>query len=84
MEEAEVADRIALISDGRILALDTPSALKQRIGGGVILLSTEDDAAAQAWLQARGHAVESSERGLMLTGDDPAALLPAQGNMVLK
>ncbi len=77
MEEAEVADRIALISDGRILALDTPSALKQRIGGGVILLSTEDDTAAQAWLQEHGHAVESSERGLMLVGDDPATLLPA-------
>ncbi len=77
MEEAEVADRIALISDGRILALDTPSALKQRIGGGVILLSTEDDSVAQAWLLEHGYAVESSERGLMLVGDDPAALLPA-------
>ncbi len=36
MEEAEVADRIALIDAGRIVALDTPRALKARIGGGVI------------------------------------------------
>jgi ABC-2 type transport system ATP-binding protein len=76
MEEAEVADRIALIDAGRIVALDTPRALKARLGGGVIRLETDDDALARNWLVERGHGVESSGRGLMLLHQDPAALLP--------
>ena len=54
MEEAEIADRIALIDSGRIVALDTPRALKARVGGGIIRLQTDDDAQARAWLDGEG------------------------------
>ena len=77
MEEADVADRIALINKGEIIALDTPQELKNRIGGGVILLSTEDDARASAWLAEHGHKPETSERGIVLVSREPAAVLPA-------
>ncbi len=76
MEEAEVADRIALIDKGRIIALGTPSELKQRIGGGVILLATEDDPGAFEWLTAQGYKPEQSERGILLVSAEPAAILP--------
>jgi ABC-2 type transport system ATP-binding protein len=76
MEEAEVADRIALIDHGRIVALDTPRALKARIGGGVIRLKTADDGAAREWLAGRGIAAEPGAGELMLVQDDPAAVLP--------
>ena len=76
MEEAEVADRIALIDKGRIIALGTPQELKQRIGGGVILLTTEDDARAFAWLTEQGYKPEKSERGILLVSAEPAAVLP--------
>ncbi|HVS53118.1 MAG TPA: ATP-binding cassette domain-containing protein [Opitutaceae bacterium] len=76
MEEAEVADRIALIDAGRIVALDTPRALKARIGGGVIRLQTVDDAQARAWLGARGYALEPDTQQLTLIHADPAAVLP--------
>ncbi|HEY4301041.1 MAG TPA: ATP-binding cassette domain-containing protein [Candidatus Didemnitutus sp.] len=77
MEEAEVADRIALIDSGRFVALDTPAALKARLGGGVVQLKCEDDAKARDWLAARGYAVEITARdGLMIVHDDPAAILP--------
>jgi ABC-2 type transport system ATP-binding protein len=76
MEEAEVADRIALIDAGRIVALDTPAALKARLGGGVIRLQTDDDARASAWLGARGYAPEAGAAGLMLVQADPAAVMP--------
>ena len=59
MEEAEVADRIALIDTGRIIALGTPKELKNRIGGGVILLGTEDDAKARDWLTDKGYKPET-------------------------
>lgn len=51
MDEAERADRIAIIDHGRIIALDTPENLKATIGGDVILMRTSDDARAAARLQ---------------------------------
>jgi ABC-2 type transport system ATP-binding protein len=76
MEEAEVADRIALIAEGRIVALDTPSALKARLGGGVIRLRTADDTQARAWLTERGYAPAPGVEPLMLEQKDPAAVVP--------
>ncbi len=76
MEEAEVADRIALIDAGRIVALDTPRALKARLGGGVIRLQTEDDTLARTWLAERGWAADAGKAELMLVHADPAAVLP--------
>jgi len=76
MEEAEVADRIALIDKGQIIALGKPSELKQRIGGGVILLATEDDPRAFTWLTEQGYKPEKSERGILLVSAEPAAILP--------
>jgi len=38
MDEAErVADRVAIIDHGQLLVLDTPRALKERVGGGDVL-----------------------------------------------
>jgi ABC-2 type transport system ATP-binding protein len=76
MEEADVADRIALIDGGRVIALDTPGALKSRLGGGVIRLKTADDVAAAAWLTERGFKPERHAAGLRLIHADPAAVLP--------
>lgn len=52
MEEAEIAHRIALIAEGEIVALDTPDALRDQVGGGLLRLDTEDNAAALRWLHA--------------------------------
>ncbi|HWC30317.1 MAG TPA: ATP-binding cassette domain-containing protein [Dehalococcoidia bacterium] len=43
MDEAEACDRIAVIDGGQIIALDTPSGLKARLGGDVITVSAEDN-----------------------------------------
>lgn len=43
MEEADrLCDRVAIIDHGKIAALDTPSALKQGLGGERIILGTEE------------------------------------------
>lgn len=76
MEEAEVADRIALIDSGKIVALDTPRALKARLGGGVIRLKTEDDRAARAWLVDKGFSPEAGEGDLRVLHADPASVIP--------
>jgi ABC-2 type transport system ATP-binding protein len=75
MEEAEVADRIALIDSGRIVALGTPLELKAQIGGGVIRLETADNAQARAWLGQHNFSVEAGSP-LMLVHPDAAGVLP--------
>jgi ABC-2 type transport system ATP-binding protein len=44
MEEADKCTRLAVMARGRLLACDTPSALKDQIGGDVITLTTENPA----------------------------------------
>jgi ABC-2 type transport system ATP-binding protein len=53
LDEAENCDRIAVIDHGRIVALDTPSALRSAVGGDLITLSTAGGEAAAAELRAR-------------------------------
>jgi ABC-2 type transport system ATP-binding protein len=42
MEEAERCDRLAILNEGKLVALGMPTELKQEIGGDVILLDTPD------------------------------------------
>jgi ABC-2 type transport system ATP-binding protein len=43
MEEAQrLCHRVAIIDEGQIIALDTPSALIQSLGGGILVLGLED------------------------------------------
>ncbi len=51
MEEAEHAERIAVIDHGQIVALDTPEALKDMVGGDVVRLRTSDSELAIPRLQ---------------------------------
>jgi len=51
MEEAENADRIAVIDHGQIVALDTPEALKDMVGGDVVRLRTSNSELAIPRLQ---------------------------------
>ncbi|MDE2149276.1 MAG: ABC transporter ATP-binding protein [Gammaproteobacteria bacterium] len=76
MEEAEVAQRIAMIDRGRVVADGSPTALKARIGGGVIWLNTADDAGACDWLLARGLPAERAQHGVLLVDPAPAERLP--------
>ncbi|SHJ20985.1 ABC-2 type transport system ATP-binding protein [Clostridium amylolyticum] len=43
MDEAEFCDRIAIIDDGRIIALETPESLKNSLGGDIMEISTKDN-----------------------------------------
>src|SRR5260370_14758711 len=46
MDEAEHCDRIAIIDHGKIVAIDTPEALKASVGKDRVQIHTADDAAA--------------------------------------
>lgn len=54
MDEADVnCDRIGIIDHGKIIALDTPTCLKDAVGGDVITLRTTDNAAALEEIRRR-------------------------------
>ena len=42
LEEAERADRIAIMDQGKLAALDTPTALQAAVGGDAITIRTSD------------------------------------------
>ncbi len=71
MDEAERCDRIAIIDNGRIGALDTPSALKASVGHDRVRVVTADDDAAEALIGER-LGVETTREGgalVVLTPD---------------
>jgi ABC-2 type transport system ATP-binding protein len=53
MDEAEYCDRIAIMDQGQIIVLDTPQALKAKVGKDRVQIQTDDDEAAIAALRER-------------------------------
>ncbi len=76
MEEAEYADRIAIIDEGRIVALDTPAALKATVGADTVELHTSDDAAAVRALEAAGLEFLRRDEGIVVSVADGESQVP--------
>ena len=77
MDEAEYAERIAIIDHGSIIALDTPDVLKASVGTDTVEVETADDPAALASLRLAGYKVERTEGGLTaFVADEEAAVGP--------
>lgn len=53
MEEADRCDMVAIMDQGRIVAFDTPAALKRRLSGDVVMMNVADIAAFQPRLNHR-------------------------------
>jgi ABC-2 type transport system ATP-binding protein len=77
MDEAENCDRIAIIDQGRIVALDTPAALKAGVGKDRVSISTADDKAAIAALKDKFELEAKMVEGLVtFSVADGAAFVP--------
>ncbi len=55
MEEAERCDRLAILNEGKLVALGTPAELKREIGGDVILLDARDAESMAARIRTLFH-----------------------------
>jgi ABC-2 type transport system ATP-binding protein len=53
LEEADKADRIAILHEGRLVALDTPQALRATVGGDSITIQTAEPRALCAAIETR-------------------------------
>jgi ABC-2 type transport system ATP-binding protein len=66
MDEAEWCDRIAIMDNGEIVALDAPDTLKAEVGTDRVVIHTDDNEAAIAALQERfGVEARMSEGAVM-------------------
>lgn len=75
MEEAEYCDRIGIIDDGRLVALDTPAALKRSVGQDVVSFTTSDDErAAQDVSQWLERPVQRENGTLSVEGENGQSL----------
>ena len=66
MDEAEKADRIAIIDHGKIVALDTPGKLKSMVGKDIITIKTDDNHKAAEEMKER-YQIEARNDGEELT-----------------
>ena len=76
MDEAEYADRVAIIDHGLIVATGTPDELKRQVGEDTIDLVTADNLAAAAHLEAAGFRVRCGEDHLVVFAGDGEAEVP--------
>jgi ABC-2 type transport system ATP-binding protein len=77
MEEAEVCDRIAIMDQGQIVALDTPARLKAGVGADRIRIETDDDLAAIAAIAATfGIEAQLSEGAVTFSVPSGEAFVP--------
>jgi ABC-2 type transport system ATP-binding protein len=53
MEDAERCDRVGILHEGRLVALGAPQALKQRIGGDIVVIKSADPHGLQKKLRER-------------------------------
>ena len=66
MEEAEKADRIAIIDYGKLVALDTPERLKEIVSKDIISLKTDDNDRAAEEIR-RHYQIKARHDGKELT-----------------
>ncbi|MBV8780528.1 MAG: ATP-binding cassette domain-containing protein [Phycisphaerae bacterium] len=64
MDEADRCDRLAIMDHGKLLACDTPSNLKERIGGDVITLTTNDPQRVRDYLRLPEDQIRQFDRTL--------------------
>jgi ABC-2 type transport system ATP-binding protein len=77
MDEAEHCDRIAIINEGRIVALGTPEKLKAAIGKDRVQISTDDDQAAIAALDSEFGITAAVREGMVtMAVPDGAGFVP--------
>ncbi len=75
LEEADKADRIAILHQGRTVAVGSPSQLRSELGAQVLSIQTNEQAAVLAWLESRSIASQQFDNQLRVTGSSAAELV---------
>ncbi|MEO6437365.1 MAG: ATP-binding cassette domain-containing protein [Tepidisphaeraceae bacterium] len=82
MDEADRCDRVAILDGGKLVAEGTPTALKERVGGDVITLTSRDPGAVRAILRERFSIEAESSDGSAAGAASGAAIGASIGGVV--
>jgi ABC-2 type transport system ATP-binding protein len=78
LEEADKADRVAIMSQGKLIADGSPHELRSEMGGGIITIVANDVARAEQMLRDQlGLSPQRLHHQLRLQAESPATLVPA-------
>ena len=84
LEEAERADRVAILNEGQLVALDQPDVLRQQLGGDVVSITCADPESLSKLLAAEFDVQPRLVDGqLRLEHDSEAASVQASSNVAL-
>ena len=75
LEEADKADRVAILHQGRSVAVGSPSQLRSELGAQVLSIQTHDQPAVLAWLASRSIVAQQFDNHLRVTGSNAATLV---------
>ncbi|MCA1819629.1 MAG: ATP-binding cassette domain-containing protein [Thermoplasmatota archaeon] len=76
MDEAEAADRLAIMHEGRLVAVGTPTTLKSQVGRDRVHLSTSQPDEAIVQLQRAGHKARRQGGDVVVDADAGTEALP--------
>jgi len=77
MEEAEHCNRIGIIDQGKVVALDTPDALKRMVGADIVTIRTEDNERAAREIRERfGLETQQEDSRIRMEVADGAEFIP--------
>jgi ABC-2 type transport system ATP-binding protein len=77
LEEADKADRVLILNQGRVIADGSPWELRSSLGPGIVTVTADDlDAAEQLLIHQLGLTPQRIHRQLRLRSDSPAELVP--------
>jgi ABC-2 type transport system ATP-binding protein len=75
LEEANKAQRIAIMHQGTMVALGQPSELRHGLGGQVLIIHTADRAAVLGWLSQRHMEAQQVDSQIRVACPDAASLV---------
>jgi ABC-2 type transport system ATP-binding protein len=76
MEEADKADRVAIMNRGKIIASDSPTNLRAELGDGIVTIQTSEISRAVQWLEDRGMTALQMEDRLRVQSSNARELVP--------
>jgi ABC-2 type transport system ATP-binding protein len=76
LDEAEVADRVVIVDEGRVVAAGSPRELKSALAPAQVTLGTVDPDRVLAELRAAGFAARRSGASIVVDAGDPDEAIP--------
>lgn len=75
LDEADKSDQIAIMDQGRTVALGPPAELRQQLGEQVLSIQANDRGSVLAWLEERSISVQQLADQLRIVGEQAAGLV---------